>query len=131
MVDKPEWKTGLYTGVPEYDRVANKIIAPLIEQEAEMLLKDESFINGDGDFKRNKVNKMLTEVKARVNDYLSAVPESEAGLNYRKKKLLNQKKYFVKRARNMLGIEGTSVRDLTEKQVDKLEQAIEYLRAID
>ena len=131
MVDKPEWKTGLYTGVPEYDRVANKIIAPLIEQESEMLLKDESFINGDGDFKRNKVNKMLTEVKSRVNNYLSAIPESEAGLNYRKKKLLNQKKYYVKKARDIIGVEGTSIRDLTEKQVDKLESTIEYLRALD
>jgi hypothetical protein len=52
-------------------------------------------------------------------------------LTTEKRNYQQQKNIFVKRARNMLGLEGTSVRDLTEKQVDKLEQAIEYLRAID
>ena len=41
MVDKPEWKTGMYTGVPEFDNFANQVLAPVIENEAELLLKDE------------------------------------------------------------------------------------------
>ena len=47
MVDKPEWKTGMYSRIPEYDNFANKVLAPLIERESELLLKDESFIKGD------------------------------------------------------------------------------------
>ena len=80
MVDKPEWKTGMYTGVPEYDRFANKVLAPLIEKEAEFLLKDKSFVKADGDTKRAKVNAMLRRVKGRVNKlYLTEVPLQRKG----------------------------------------------------
>ena len=131
MVDKPEWKTGMYSGVPEYDNFANKILAPLIDKEAELLLKDESFVKGDGDFRKNKVNLMLRNVKKRVNKYLTSVPDTNEGLDYRKKKLTGVSKAHLKRARQITEIKGVDVRDLTEEEVSRLENAVKYLRHMD
>tara|TARA_R100000458_G_C8276635_1_gene251974 strand:+ start:676 stop:4467 length:3792 start_codon:yes stop_codon:yes gene_type:complete len=128
MVDKPEWKTGMYSNIPEYDNFANKVLAPLIEKESELLLKDESFIKGDGDTKKNKVNDMLRKVKARVNKYLTATPDSNEGLNYRKKKITGVDKSILKRAREITKIKGVDIRDLTNEEVSRLEDAIKYIR---
>ena len=128
MVDKPEWKTGMYSRIPEYDNFANKVLAPLIERESELLLKDESFIKGDGDTKKNKVNDMLRKVKARVNKYLTATPDSNEGLNYRKKKITGVDKSILKRAREITKIKGVDIRDLTNEEVSRLEDAIKYIR---
>jgi len=131
MVDKPEWKTGMYSGVPEYDRFANKVLAPLIEKEAEILLKDKSFVNADGDTKKAKVNAMLQRVKGRVNKYLTHTPSSKEGLDYRRKKLDGINKLVLKRARKAVGIGSVDIRDLTEQEIVSLENAIKMIRYMD
>ena len=131
MVDKPEWKTGMYSGVPEYDAFANKIIAPMIEIESGILLKDKSFVNGNTDTKRAKVNNMLKKVKKRVNDYLTDVPSSQQGLNYRRKKLDGVDKGLLKRAKEIVNVEASDVRDLTAREIMNLETAIKTLRYYD
>jgi len=131
MVDKPEWKTGMYSGVPEYDRFANKVLAPLIEKEAEILLKDKSFVNADGDSKKAKVNAMLTRVKGRVNKYLTNVPSSEEGLDYRRKKLDSTSKLLLKRAKKAVGIGSVDIRDLSERDITALENAVKMYRMFD
>ena len=128
MVDKPEWKTGMYTGVPEHDSFANKVLAPLIEKEAELLLKDSSFLRGSYDDKKTKVNAMLNSVKNRVRKYLADIPETEQGLDYRKTKLDNVSKLLMKRARKIAEIQDVDLRDLTEGEVSKLEAVVDYLR---
>jgi hypothetical protein len=128
MVDKPEWKTGMYTGVPEHDNFANKVLAPLIEKEAELLLKDSSFLRGSYDDKKTKVNAMLNSVKNRVRKYLADIPETEQGLDYRKTKLDNVSKLLMKRARKIAEIQDVDLRDLTEGEVSKLEAVVDYLR---
>ena len=127
MVNKPEWKTGMYTGVPEFDRLANKMIAPLIELEAEELLKEESFVKGSADVKKQKVNDMLNEVKKNVRKYLALVPEEEGGIEYRKSKLLPKPKIKKKRARELAGIQDKDVRDLSEDEISKLETALDLI----
>lgn len=127
MVDKPEWKTGMYTGIPEFDNFANKVLAPLIESEAELLLKDESFIKGNADHKRKKVNEMMQEVKGNMRKYLTAVPKSEEGLLYRMKKLDSKPKASLKRAREITAIKGIDIRDMSEHEISMLEAALEYI----
>ena len=129
MVNKPEWKAGMYTGVPEFDRFANKVIAPMIEMEAEQLLKNEKFVRGDAEYKRKKVDDMLNEVKRNVRSYLTAVPGSEQGLDYRRTKLLSVPKLVMIRARRIADIEDTDVRDLTANQIAELEATVQYLQA--
>ena len=131
MVDKPEWKTGMYSGVPEYDAFANKVLAPMIEIEAGILLKDKSFVNGNTDTKRAKVNNMLKKVKKRVNDYLTDMPSSQEGLNYRRKKLDGVNKGLLKRAKEIVNVESRDVRDLTAREIRDLETAIKTLRYYD
>jgi len=127
MVDKPEWKTGMYTGIPEFDNFANKVLAPLIESEAELLLKDERFVKGNADYKRKRVNEMMQEVKGSMRKYLTAVPSSEEGLLYRMKKLDSKPKAALKRAREITEIRDIDIRDMSEHEISMLEAALEYI----
>ena len=126
MVDKPEWKTGMYTGVPEFDNFANQVLAPIIESEAELLLKDERFVKGNSDYKRKRVNKMMQDVKGAMTKYLTVVPETEGGLLYRKKKLDTKPKADLKRAREITEID-SSIIDMTEHEVAQFEAALDYI----
>ena len=127
MVDKPEWKTGMYTGIPEFDNFANQVLAPLIESEAELLLKDESFIKGNADRKRAKVNKMMQDVKGRLSKYLTVVPKSEQGILYRRKKIDGKPKAQLKRAREITGIKGIDIRDMTDHELSQIESALTFI----
>jgi len=131
MVDKPEWKAGMYTGVPEFDSFANQVISPMIEMEAEQLLKNEKFMRGSAEYKKQKVNGMLNEVKRNVRSYLSATPNSEQGIEYRKTKLLNVPKLTMIRARKIVGIQDVDVRDLSSSQISELEATVQYIQATD
>jgi len=131
MVDKPEWKAGMYTGVPEFDNFANQVISPMIEMEAEQLLKNEKFMRGSAEYKKQKVNGMLNEVKRNIRSYLSATPNSEQGIEYRKTKLLNVPKLTMMRARKIVGIQDVDVRDLSSSQISELESAVQYIQATD
>ena len=131
MVDKPEWKAGMYTGVPEFDNFANQVISPMIEMEAEQLLKNEKFMRGSSEYKKQKVNDMLNEVKRNIRSYLSATPNSEQGIEYRKTKLLNVPKLTMMRARKIVGIQDVDVRDLSGSQISELEAAVQYIQATD
>jgi len=131
MVDKPEWKAGMYTGVPEFDNFSNKVISPMIEMEAEQLLKNEKFMRGSAEYKKKKVNDMLNEVKRNIRTYLSATPNSEQGIEYRKTKLLNVPKLTMIRARKIVGIQDVDVRDLSSSQISELEATVQYIQATD
>ncbi len=131
MVNQPEWKAGMYTGVPEFDRFANKVIAPMIEMEAEQLLKNEKFVRGNAEYKKQKVNDMLNEVKRSVRSYLSATPNTEQGIEYRKTKLLNTPKLVLTRAKRIVGTPDVGIRDLSASQVSELEAAVQYIQATD
>ena len=127
MVDKPEWKTGMYTGGPEFDNFANQVLAPVIESEAELLLKDERFVKGNSDYKRKRVNQMMGDVKSTLRKYLTAVPETEGGLLYRRKKLDGRPKADLKRAREITGIKDVKLIDMSEHEIAQLEAALEYI----
>ena len=131
MVNQPEWKAGMYTGVPEFDRFANKVISPMIEMEAEQLLKNEKFVRGSAEYKKQKVNDMLNGVKRNVRSYLSATPNTEQGIEYRKTKLLNTPKLVMVRAKRIVGTPDVGIRDLSASQVAELEAAVQYIQATD
>ena len=131
MVNQPEWKAGMYTGVPEFDRFANKVISPMIEMEAEQLLKNEKFVRGSAEYKKQKVNDMVNGVKRNVRSYLSATPNTEQGIEYRKTKLLNTPKLVMVRAKRIVETPDVDVRDLTPSQISKLEAAVQYVQATD
>ena len=44
-IEKPEWKTGIYTDAPKADNRVNKIIAPILEIEAEKVLNRKNYFN--------------------------------------------------------------------------------------
>jgi len=129
MVDLPNWKTNMYTGVPEHDRFVDRVITPAIEEKAQLLLKNKRFVNSKNlDWKRDQVDKMLKSAKASVTDFFfKGDPSGEGGLAYRKKKLDRTPRKYMRTARKMTGIQ-TSVRELNEAEIERLENTITMIR---
>ena len=124
MVNKPNWKTSIYTGIPEYDTVGNKVITPLLEARFERLLKDKRFLEGTRLEKQAMVNDALTLIKRDINSSLK-YEGGEDELNYRKKKLDTNS--FLGTARDRTGIR-TPIRQLNSEEVSRLETSIELLK---
>jgi hypothetical protein len=127
MVNLPDWKVSMYSGIPEHDNFVNKVMTPLLEQESELLLKNKKFMRGDIATKRLLADEMLKKVKATVTEVLSDEPDTEQGLNYRKKKLDRVKGTVFRKARRILGI-NTAIRDMTLEEVELMEAGIQIIK---
>ena len=127
MVNLPDWKVSMYSGIPEHDNFVNKVMTPLLEQESELLLKNKKFMRGDIATKRLLADEMLKKVKATVTEVLSDEPDTEQGLNYRKKKLDRVKGTIFRKARRILGI-NTAIRDMTLEEVELMEAGIQVIK---
>jgi hypothetical protein len=117
----------MYSGIPEHDNFVNKVMTPLLEQESELLLKNQKFMRGDIATKRLLADEMLKKVKATVTEILSDEPDTEQGLNYRKKKLDRVKGTVFRKARRILGI-NTAIRDMTLEEVELMEAGIQIIK---
>jgi hypothetical protein len=102
-------------------------MTPLLEQESELLLKNKKFMRGDIATKRLLADEMLKKVKATVTEVLSDEPDTEQGLNYRKKKLDRVKGTVFRKARRILGI-NTAIRDMTLEEVELMEAGIQVIK---
>ena len=60
------WKETFYSGVPEFDRLANERIQPVLEKMLSPLLKDKRFMEGDQNSKRDIVKERLKEARKVV-----------------------------------------------------------------
>jgi len=127
MVNLPDWKVSMYSGIPEHDNFVNKVMTPLLEQESELLLKNKKFMRGDIATKRLLADEMLKKVKATVTEVLSDEPDTEQGLNYRKKKLDRVKGTIFRKARRILDI-NTAIRDMTLEEVELMEAGIQVIK---
>ena len=127
MVNMPEWRVGMYSGIPEHDAFVNKVMTPLLEQEAELLLRDRSFKNASLAKKRLMADKMLQNVKKVMRDNITATPQREQGLNYRRKLLDRVKTDRMKEARRISGIK-TPIRDMTLYETEVLEATIDIIK---
>ena len=61
-------------------------MTPLLEQESELLLKNQKFMRGDIATKRLLADEMLKKVKATITKTPLRRADTEQGLNYRRKK---------------------------------------------
>jgi hypothetical protein len=84
-------------------------------------------MRGDIATKRLLADEMLKKVKATVTEILSDEPDTEQGLNYRKKKLDRVKGTVFRKARRILGI-NTAIRDMTLEEVELMEAGIQIIK---
>lgn len=62
------WKESFYSGVQEYDRLANERVQPILDKLLSPLLKDKRFLEGDQNSKRNMVKERVSEAQKIVKN---------------------------------------------------------------
>ena len=127
MVNMPDWKVGMYSGVPEHDAFVNKVMTPMLERESEDLLRNQKFKNASLNMKRLMADKMLQNVKKTVRETLTDRPSTEQGIDYRRKLLDRVKGARLREARRITGID-TRLRDLSLREIETLETAIDIIK---
>ncbi len=127
MVDKQPFRAESFTtGVPEWDAFMNKTVTPLLEQEAQALLKSELFLKAPHSAKMDMVEKVLTRTRDSVIDLVEGGYIGDANT-----RLLNERRKFAtmpirsrNRARKETGIV-TPDRKLSLVEIEKLRLYIE------
>jgi hypothetical protein len=65
-IEKPEWKTSIYTDAPKADNRVNKIIAPILEREAEIVLNRKNYKNLRLKDKQKLVSDAISKAKKKA-----------------------------------------------------------------
>jgi hypothetical protein len=65
-IEKPEWKTNIYTDAPKADNRVNKIIAPILEREAEKVLNRKNYFNLKLKDKKFLVSQAIANAKQKA-----------------------------------------------------------------
>ncbi len=121
MVNKPNWRTNMYTGIPEHDNYVNRVITPLIEEESRELLERKGFHRASLRDKQGLVKGMLNRARARIRDNMTRLPYLQSGIDYRKVKIdrgVSDKD--LADAKDTLGI-SNSLRKMTRDELDVLD----------
>jgi len=130
MVGKPNWRSSIYTGIPKHDNYVNRVITPILEQEAELLLKRKGFKNASLADKQQYVEAAIRRAKAVVRDELSVMPNTKEGIDYRRVKIDRQVgDAKLKRIMNELGIKN-KLKDMTNVELTTLEGYLKRKREL-
>jgi hypothetical protein len=70
MANMAEWTASERSNLPQYDRIFNKTIAPILEGEMEKLLRDDRFVNGNLRERKIMINDRLKRVRSDVRDFM-------------------------------------------------------------
>ena len=77
VAEMAPWTAGERSEIAGYDKVFNKVFAPLLERESKMLLADPKFKKANLQQRRTMVSDRLTKVRADVKSYLEASSDSD------------------------------------------------------
>jgi hypothetical protein len=75
------WTVSQRSEIPAYDAAFNKVLAPLLEREATLLLAEPGFKDADLNGKRTMIRSRLTGIRNKVSTYLDAVPDGKTALS--------------------------------------------------
>ena len=133
MANMAEWTASERSQLPEYDRIFNASIAPVLEGEMERLLRDERYIEGDYRVRKLMLNERLTRVRRDIRGYMSVGggdSESEilslrrtAGRTGNKA----QRELAIEAMREGFGFDGGGVRDMSVRELNYFMDYIDYL----
>ena len=125
------WKASERSEIPAYDKAFNNLLAPLLEKESRILLKDDTFINANLDRQRSMLKTSLRKVRKEVKEIMEASSGSSYVLRMRRsavgKGRSKETRQAAKRHMKSKGYE-TSVRDMS---VTELIHYMDYIKAYD
>ena len=120
-IEKPEWRTGIYTDAAKADNRVNKIIAPILEREAEIVLNRKNYKNLKLKDKQKLVRDAISKAKKKALQTLKVSNIVEDRHLQRVFSLYNS--YSNKDIDDALkekGLEGKDLMDLNTGQLDLL-----------
>jgi len=132
MANMAEWTASERSQLPEYDRIFNNTIAPLLEQEMESLVRDQRFIDGDSRARKIMINERLRRVRADVRSYMGVGGgDSESAiLSLRRTASRHgnkqQRSMAMEAMRENFGFDG-SIRDMSIRELQYFMDYIDYL----
>ena len=133
MANMAEWTASERSQLPEYDRIFNSTIAPLLEQEMERLVRDERFVNGDSRERKIMINERLRRVRADVRQYMGVGGGDEQSgiLSLRRTASRHgnkqQRSLAMEAMRENFGFEGEGIRDMSIRELQYFMDYIDYL----
>ena len=131
MTDMFAWTASERTKIPEYDKVFNNFLAPILEREMQVLLDNNTFKNENVTKQRGMIKNRLREVKREVRDHIRTghLGEEESRLSYAAKiegKPKETKREAMKMAKEQFGIDG-KVEDMNFRELGIILEYVEYL----
>ena len=131
MTDMFAWTASERTKIPEYDRIFNNFLAPILEREVQKLLDSPRFKNADVTRQRGMLKKRVSNVKREVRDHIRTghLGAEESRLSYAAKiegKPKETKREAMKMANEQFGIDG-KFEDMNFRELGIILEYIEYL----
>ena len=133
MANMAEWTASERSQLPEYDRIFNNTIAPLLEEEMERLVRDERYVNGDSRQRKIMLNERLRRVRSSVREYMGVGGGDEQSgiLSLRRRASRHgnqqQRSLAMEAMRENFGFEGGNVRDMSIRELQYFMDYVDYL----
>lgn len=86
MADMAEWTASQRSNMPEYDKIFNSSIAPILEGAMDKLIRNPKYIEGNTDTRKVMLNSVLTDTRKSIRDAMKASTDPETRLAVLRKK---------------------------------------------
>jgi len=132
VAEMAPWKASERTEIPAYDKVFNKLLAPILEEEADIMLSSEKFQNANLNIKRKMVKNKLKEIRSKVKDLVESQGTEGEGMILamrRKASVAGGRKEIKDEAKKWMKKNGWPT-DFNEMNGYHLKMYLEYIEAI-
>ena len=135
MANMAEWTASERSQLPEYDRIFNQTIAPMLEREMERLTRDQRFIDGDSRTRKIMLNERLRRVRSDVRGFMNVGggDQESAILSIRRTASRHgnaqQRSLAMEAMRENFGFEGEGIRDMSIRELQYFMDYIDYIEA--
>jgi len=132
MAELKTWTADQRSQIPKYDRVFNQMLAPILEVEANQLLKDKRFLEGGAKYRRGRVENVLKEARKIVTTTLNNPKNSSNIERERYRAATKGTKEQKATAMEMMRGQGVDadLRDFTYTELQMYKSYIEYLEML-
>ena len=115
MAEMKSWRQDMRTRIPEYDKIFNNSIAPVLEVRMNKLLKNKRFLESDVNERRELIkNLVLNPVKKTIRDHLDATSGTKYFERQKYKASQEGNKFLRGKALEMMRKQGVDVRDVRD-----------------
>ena len=132
MSEMHDWTASERTKIPEYDKVFNTMVAPIMERELQRLIDTPAFKNGDLNARRQLLKKRVRNIKSYVRKRMGEGHGGNENARLRMAaKISNVDKEIktdaLRMAKEQFGIDG-KVEDMDYRELGIVQDYIDYLR---